>query len=70
MDISSAAGLDRLNAAGGSIMDDFDSDGLLDIVISVVNVCEPMHYYHNNGDGSSATGRSGPNSAANWAAST
>lgn len=52
VDIAAASGLDLLNAAGGSIMDDFDNDGLLDIVISVVNVCEPMHYYRNNGDGS------------------
>ena len=52
VDIAAAAGLDQINTAGGSIMDDFDNDGLLDIVISTVNVCEPMRYYHNNGDGS------------------
>ena len=52
VDVAAAAGLDQMNTAGGSIMDDFDNDGLLDIVISIVNVCEPMHYYHNNGDGS------------------
>lgn len=52
VDVAAAAGLDQLNTAGGSIMDDFDNDGLLDIVISIVDVCEPMHYYHNNGDGS------------------
>ncbi|MDA1313809.1 MAG: FG-GAP-like repeat-containing protein [Acidobacteria bacterium] len=52
VDIAAEAGLGQMNTAGGSIIDDFDNDGLLDIVISIVNVCEPMRYYHNSGDGS------------------
>ena len=51
IDVAPALNLDQFNTAGGTIMDDFDNDGLLDIVISAVDVCKPMHYYHNNGDG-------------------
>ena len=51
VDVAPALGLDRINTAGGSIMDDFDNDGFLDIVISSVDPCECLRYYHNNGDG-------------------
>jgi tetratricopeptide (TPR) repeat protein len=50
-DVAAAAGLNRIGQAGGLIIDDFDNDGLLDIVTSNVNDCEPMALYHNNGDG-------------------
>jgi FG-GAP-like repeat/ASPIC and UnbV len=50
-DVALAAGLNRTGQAGGAIVDDFDNDGLLDIVTSNVNDCEPMAFYHNNGDG-------------------
>ncbi len=51
VDVAGQAGLDRRGQAGGAIVDDFDNDGLLDVVISSVNDCESLHYYHNNGDG-------------------
>ncbi len=38
--------------AGGSLVDDFDRDGYLDIITSSWGLDEPMHYFHNNGDGS------------------
>jgi tetratricopeptide (TPR) repeat protein len=50
-DIAHAAGTDAFIAAGGIVVDDFDNDGLLDIVASSVDVCDPLHFYHNNGDG-------------------
>lgn len=37
--------------AGGSIVDDFDNDGNLDIITSSWDLEQSMHYYHNNGDG-------------------
>ena len=40
--------------AGGAIVDDFDNDGLLDVVTSSMDVCEPLHFFHNNGDGTFA----------------
>lgn len=39
------------NRAGGSIVDDFDNDGFLDIVTSAWDLGDPMRYYKNNGDG-------------------
>src|SRR5208337_3712054 len=36
---------------GGVVIDDFENNGLLDIVASSMDACEPLHYYHNNGDG-------------------
>ena len=50
-DIAPAAGLDVYGTAGGAIADDFDNDGLLDIVTSQVDDCAPLHFFHNNGDG-------------------
>lgn len=51
LDVAPAAGLATYGNAGGVIMDDFDNDGLLDIVTSQVDDCAPLHYFHNNGDG-------------------
>ena len=39
------------NMAGGTIIDDFNNDGYLDIVTSCWDLGESMHYYKNNGDG-------------------
>jgi tetratricopeptide (TPR) repeat protein len=52
VDIAPSLGLDGAGISGGAIVDDFDNDGLLDVVVSSVDSCEPLHYYHNNGDGS------------------
>jgi tetratricopeptide (TPR) repeat protein len=51
VDIAPAAGLNSFSMAGGVIVDDFDNDGLLDIVTSSYDQCEPLHLFHNNGDG-------------------
>ena len=51
-DVARAAGLDRHGQAGGAIADDFDNDGLLDVVISSLDDCEPLRLFHNNGSGS------------------
>ncbi len=52
-DKSHEVGLDgRINQSGGAIMDDFDGDGLLDIVVTATDPTEPMAYYRNRGDGS------------------
>jgi hypothetical protein len=39
------------NMAGGSIVDDFNNDGYLDIVTSCWDLGGSMHYYRNNGNG-------------------
>ncbi len=53
-DIAATAGTDAFLDAGGIIVDDFDNDGLLDIVASSMDSCDPLHFYHNNGDGTFA----------------
>jgi hypothetical protein len=50
-DISSPKGLDVCAMAGGVIMDDFDNDGNLDLIVSSAGPCDPLHYFHNNADG-------------------
>ncbi len=49
--VSHEAGLDRFNQAGGAIMDDFDGDGLLDVVVTCQDPTEAMAFYRNLGDG-------------------
>lgn len=51
LDVAPAAGLATYGNAGGVIIDDFDNDGLLDVITSQVDDCAPLHYFHNNGDG-------------------
>ena len=60
-EIASKVGLNAANLAGGSIMDDFDNDGLLDIVTSTWDPEGQLIYYHNDGDGmfSDYTARAG-----------
>jgi tetratricopeptide (TPR) repeat protein len=50
-DAAPAAGLNVFRGAGGLIVDDFDNDGLLDVVVSSMDVCDPIRFFHNNGDG-------------------
>jgi tetratricopeptide (TPR) repeat protein len=53
-DIASQAGISVVGNAGGTVADDFDNDGFFDLMMSGADPCEPLHYYHNNGDGSFA----------------
>jgi hypothetical protein len=53
-DITRVAGTDAFLNAGGVVIDDFDNDGLPDIVASSMDACDPLHFYHNNGDGTFA----------------
>jgi FG-GAP-like repeat/ASPIC and UnbV len=50
-DIGHLLGVNRFNQAGGSIMDDFDNDGLLDIAVTSFDPTASMAYYRNKGDG-------------------
>jgi tetratricopeptide (TPR) repeat protein len=51
VDIAPALGLDAVRGAGGVIVDDFENNGLLDVVASSMDECDPIMYFHNNGDG-------------------
>jgi hypothetical protein len=50
-DIGHIVGVNRLNQAGGAIMDDFDNDGYLDIVTTSFDPNQSMAFYRNKGDG-------------------
>jgi hypothetical protein len=50
-DVGHLAGINRLNQAGGAILEDFDNDGLLDFVITATDPTMPMAFYRNKGDG-------------------
>ncbi len=61
-DVSMDLGLNHFRSeAGGSIVDDFNNDGYLDVVTSSWDLEESMHYFKNNGDGTftDATKQSG-----------
>ncbi len=53
-DVASAAGLKVFSMAGGAVVDDFRGNGLLDVVTSSMDACEPLHVFRNNGDGTFA----------------
>ncbi|HWT66503.1 MAG TPA: FG-GAP-like repeat-containing protein [Terracidiphilus sp.] len=50
-DVAAIAGIYADELSGGAIVEDFDGDGLLDIMISSSGPVDPMHFFHNNGDG-------------------
>ncbi len=50
-DVAGRLGIDTFNACGGTIVDDFDDDGFLDIVTSTFDPDGPLTYYRNNGAG-------------------
>ena len=51
VDVASAAGIGTFGESAGIIVDDFDNDGLLDVMLSDYDQCGAMHFFHNNGDG-------------------
>jgi len=51
-DVATDVGLAINNHSGGVIMEDFDGDGLLDLMVSGSNPHDQMRFFHNNGDGS------------------
>ena len=48
-EIAESAGLDHISLAGGSIADDFDGDGLIDIMVSSWGLDNQLHYFKNMG---------------------
>lgn len=51
VDVASVAGVGVNELSGGSIVEDFNGDGLLDIMVSSIGLRDPMHLFINNGDG-------------------
>lgn len=51
LDVSDGLGIDANDLAGGCIVDDFDNDGLYDLVISAWDLKGQLRYFRNNGNG-------------------
>jgi hypothetical protein len=51
VDVAVRTGLDVSNMAGGTIVEDFDRDGFLDVMTSTQDSCGPLQYRRSNGDG-------------------
>jgi hypothetical protein len=50
-DVAASRGLREFGIAGGLILEDFDNDGHLDLMISHMGTRDQLQYFHNNGDG-------------------
>ena len=50
-DVAPQANLLATEHSGGAIAEDFDGDGLLDVMISSSGPLDQLHFFHNNGDG-------------------
>ena len=50
-DKAGALGIDSDSLAGGSVLEDFDNDGLLDLVVSSWGLDNPIRFFRNRGDG-------------------
>ncbi|MDP6761486.1 MAG: FG-GAP-like repeat-containing protein [Planctomycetota bacterium] len=51
-DIAGELGLDTFDLCGSVVIEDFDGDGLLDLIHSTWDPHHPLHFQHNEGDGS------------------
>ncbi len=50
-DVAGQLGLDVDDLSGGVVLEDFDNDGLLDLLVSGVGFHSQLRFFHNNGDG-------------------
>ncbi len=52
VDVATQKGLGATGLAGGVAIEDVDNDGLLDVILSSVDSCAPLRYYHHERNGS------------------
>ena len=50
-DVAGNLGLDVDDLAGGVVLEDFDQDGFLDLMVSAQGTSSQLRFFHNNGDG-------------------
>jgi hypothetical protein len=53
-DIAPSLGLDLLGLSGAAMLEDFDNDGFLDLMVSSWGLSDPLRYFRNQGDGAFA----------------
>src|SRR5258706_148453 len=60
-DVAGQLGIDPMKRSGGSILEDFDGDGNLDVMCSSIGLQDQLRFYRNNGDGTfvERTGQAG-----------
>ena len=51
LDIAPSVGVATTGHSGGAILEDFDGDGLLDLMVSSSGPRDQLRFFHNNGDG-------------------
>jgi VCBS repeat protein/ASPIC/UnbV protein len=51
VDVAAEKGLAGIGHAGGVVIEDLDNDGLPDVVVSSVDSCESLRYFHHERDG-------------------
>lgn len=51
VEVAKESGLNAVNLAGGVVVDDFDNDGLLDVVTSTMDIRGSLRFFHNLGNG-------------------
>jgi hypothetical protein len=50
-DVAPESGLIINNHSGGAVLEDFDGDGFLDLMVSSSGPLDQLRFFHNNGDG-------------------
>ncbi len=50
-EVAASAGIDIMSHAGGVVVEDFDGDGRLDVMVTSSGPLDQMHLFHNKGDG-------------------
>ncbi len=50
-EVAASAGIDITSHAGGVVVEDFDGDGRLDVMVTSSGPTDQMHLFRNNGDG-------------------
>ena len=54
-DVAPALGLDVVGLSGGVVIEDFDGDHLLDVLVSSWGLTDPLRLFHNQGQGASGS---------------